>query len=144
MEVVVCVGSMRQLFLLAISNGVPERLRFVAQLSPRSVASLVAARALHTLQRCIFPDSGRAHEATHRNQKMRKRGRKMWPEEQRCVGQEVQTFCPPAFPVAILARAHFGSGHKAHHTQLRHKSDGVQFSPFGCPSRGGLEFVLQV
>ena len=86
MEVVVCVGSMRQLFLLAISNGVPERLRFVAQLSPRSVASLVAVRALHTLQRCTFPDSGRAHEATHRNQQIRRRGRKMWPEEQRCVG----------------------------------------------------------
>ena len=71
--------------------------------------------------------------------------------EERCgqrnkdvLDTEVQTFCPPAFPVAILARAHFGSGHQAHHTQLRHKSDGVQFSPFGCPSRGVLEFVLQV
>ena len=71
--------------------------------------------------------------------------------EERCgqrnkdvLDTEVQTFCPPAFPVAILARAHFGSGHQAHHTQLRHKSDGVQFSPFGCPSRGALEFALQV
>ena len=71
--------------------------------------------------------------------------------EERCgqrnkdvLDTEVQTFCPPAFPVAILARAHFGSGHQAHHTQLRHKSDGFQFSPFGCPSRGLLEFVLQV
>ena len=30
------------------------------------------------------------------------------------------------------------------YTRLRHKSNGVQFSPFGCRSRGVFEFVHQV
>ena len=124
---VVCVRSMRPLFLSALSNRVAEPLRFVAQLSLQSVASMVAVRIASLgavplagcSARCHFGSSHFGLGRQANTPSPTSPGAPRAGSSARChfgssrFGLGCQANTPsPASPVAILARAILAQGTK--------------------------------